>query len=486
MRKIKLSLSIAFLLMFCNPVWSQKAMEPSFSKSTTEADALFRQGIKLYDQGDVRLARKMFMQAAEKDPSFVSAIIYHANTAQTASEYVQQVNKAQAVIDKGSDWDKMMLQILQTALVDDYQNRVTIAEKMVSTFPNAFRAYIELGNAYTAGNQTQKARDVFMRATKLAPQSAAGYFALAGSYVFDEPKDFSMAEKYAQQAVQMAPTSSSIQILLGDVYRAQKNLEKARDAYTSAINLQKDGPEAYYKRGHANTYLGKFEDARTDYSAAGKYDETDGFANQNIAYTYLYDNDSKKAMQSLTGDEEKLVGSDPVINQARLNMLASAAVIALHNNDAGSLSTILTRFEPLAMQLATEIGTSEAKASEKASVLYWKSALQALQGNYAAAEQLASDIKSELQPINNPRKLENYSSLMGLIHYKQNKFNEAVDDFQKADRNNVYDKYWLARSYEAAGSKENATAIYKEIADNNFNSVGYALIRNEVKKKLAQ
>jgi hypothetical protein len=49
---------------------------------------------------------------------------------------------------------------------------------------------------------------------------------------------------------------------------------------------------------------------------------------------------------------------------------------------------------------------------------------------------------------------------------------------------NVYDKYWLAKAYEAAGKKEKASAIYKELANYNFNNTGYALIRNEVQKKM--
>jgi hypothetical protein len=45
-------------------------------------------------------------------------------------------------------------------------------------------------------------------------------------------------------------------------------------------------------------------------------------------------------------------------------------------------------------------------------------------------------------------------------------------------------KYWLAMAYEGAGNKDKAKALYIEIADNNFNGLDYALIRNEVKKKV--
>jgi tetratricopeptide (TPR) repeat protein len=487
MKRIKNGLAMLLMLLFSSALFAQKSsVEPPFSKTSQETQSLFDEGLKLYDQGDFRMARKLFLQATEKDPSFTTGLLYLANTSRDGKEYADAVAKAQAAAAKGSEWDKMLLELISTGLTDDYTKRLAIAQKMTAKFPNVARAYIELGNAYSAGNETEKAREAFMKATKLAPNNVAAFYLLASSYVFDMPKDFRLAEKFAHKAVKLAPTSASAEILLGDVYRAQSNLEKARDAYTAAIALQKEEPAAYYKRGHANTYLGNFEDARNDYGEAGKHDDVNAFASQNIAYTYLYDNDTKKALQALSDEETRMSGKDGYTNQNRLNILSSAAFIALHNNDAATLYTLINKIEPVAMQIGNDLGTSESKATLKAQVLFWQAALQALQGNYASAEQTADEMKTSLASINNPRKLEGHSLLMGLIHFKQNKFDQAVYDLQKADRNNVYDKYWLARAYEAAGSKEKAADVYKEIADNNFNSVGYALIRNEVKRKVQQ
>lgn len=484
MRKLRSSLFAIVLLMVCSPLFSQT--EPSFSKMTPAAEMLFKQALKVYDQGDTRQARKMFMQALEKDPANASLLLFLANTARSGKEYAEYLAKAQANMSNASEWDKLELAINESNLTGDFDKRLAAAKNMVATYPKSARALVELGATYAANNETDKARDAYMKATKLWPGWVGGYSSLAGSYVFDEPKDFAMGQKYAEQAAKIAPTSASLQILVGDVYRAQKNLERARDAYTAAINLQKEEPEAYYKRGHANTYLGKYDDARTDYGNAGKYDDIGAFATQNIAFTYLYANDSKKAFQSLTDEEEKLSAMDPMTMEAKYNILSSAAYIAMHNGDAANLATIIAKMEPLGNQLSASLGSKEAMISQDAEVLYWKALLQAVQGNYAAADETAQKMKSTLEPINNPRKLETYSALMGYINFKQNKFDKAIDDLQKANRNNIYDRYWLARAYEAGGSKEKATDIYKEIADNNFNSIGYALIRNEVKQKVAQ
>jgi hypothetical protein len=41
-------------------------------------------------------------------------------------------------------------------------------------------------------------------------------------------------------------------------------------------------------------------------------------------------------------------------------------------------------------------------------------------------------------------------------------------------------RHWLAKSNEAAGNKDKAEALYKDISMYNFNGIDYALIRNEV------
>ena len=53
------------------------------------------------------------------------------------------------------------------------------------------------------------------------------------------------------------------------------------------------------------------------------------------------------------------------------------------------------------------------------------------------------------------------------------------------DRDNVYDRYWMAHANKMVGNTDIAMEMFEEIADNNFNSVGYALIRNEVKETLS-
>jgi hypothetical protein len=67
---------------------------------------------------------------------------------------------------------------------------------------------------------------------------------------------------------------------------------------------------------------------------------------------------------------------------------------------------------------------------------------------------------------------------------KQKNYKDAITHFENGNPNAImYVKYCLAMANEMAGNKDKANAMYKEIAVYNFNDLGYALIRNDAKKK---
>jgi tetratricopeptide (TPR) repeat protein len=286
-----------------------------------------------------------------------------------------------------------------------------------------------------------------------------------------------------------APSSPGAEIALGDCYRAQNDLGKARDAYSKAIELDPNSPEAYYKKGHANTFLGNFDEARQNYMDGSKHDEINTNSMQFIAYTYLYAGDFKTALEWLYNQAAKLntSSSDPQgkNNATKMMCLQDCAGIASFMNDAGKLKEIVTMLEPLYDQMGNDLGTPEGKITGKAQLLYQQAIVATLEGNYDMAKSNAEEMKTVLDPISDPSKLDGYEFVMGFINLKQKNATEAITHFEKPHSNSVLTKYFLAMAYEASGNKDRATSLYKELSDYNFNGLDYALIRSDVKKKLA-
>jgi tetratricopeptide (TPR) repeat protein len=459
---------------------------PVTSKSK-EAIASFQEGIALADDGSAIKARAAFAKAIGQDSTLAIAYLFRGAFSQSNEEFMNDMAMAKSHLDGASDWEKMYYDYQNTFVTDDWNKRLEVAQKIVAAYPDAARAQADLGNTYAGNNQNDKAREAYQKAIELDPKWSGGYNALSGSYIFSDPKDLKKGEENALKVVELLPKSSNAEVLLGDCYRAQNDMEKARTAYTKAIELNTDEPTAYYKRGHVNSFLGKYDEARQDYMEGAKHDDDNTGAMLNIAYTYLYAGDHATAMKTLMDNAAKLDASGASkskIAGQKMNYFETCAAICLHDGDVAHLKELISMMQGPSEQRGNDIGSPEAKLTEKANLLSWQSLAAAAEGKLDDAKAKAEEMKTTLQSINNPTKLWNYESSMGYISMKEKKYADAIGHYEKANPNDFYNKYWLAMANEAAGNKDKANSLYKEIAAYNFNDVGNALIRNEVKKKV--
>ncbi|MEO6490086.1 MAG: tetratricopeptide repeat protein [Ferruginibacter sp.] len=487
---------ISLMFTHCNNGENTKATVTTTSKITEipvstaskEAQEAFKEALQSLDMNDRKKARLLFTKAIEADPKFGLAYLFRANTSVTNKDYMDDIMMGKANVDSTSSWEKMLGDYMGTNLKGDRIAGMALAEKIASEYPDAARAQVQLGSAYDGSNQFDKGRAAYKKAIDLDSNYAGGYAALTGSYLFSDPKDLTKAEENAMKAVSLAPKSPGAQIALGDCYRAQNDLQKAQAAYSKAIELDPSSPEAYYKLGHANTFMAKYEDARKNYMDGGSHDETKSGAVTNTAYTYLYAGDPNRSISYIMEEAGKMDASGTSAKQVtdKLNYLNTAFAIAVHNNDANNLQKLVPMIKPLSEQLNKDLGnTTETRIFATADSLYMQSMIAMAMGKYDEAKAKLESMKTALGPIKDDRKLESYNYNMGLINMKEKKYTDAIGHFEKADPNPIYNKYMLAKANEAAGNKDKAMSFYKEVAAYNFNDVGNALIRNEVKMKVA-
>ena len=451
--------------------------------SSKEALASFNEGMNLLDLGDGIKARAAFSKAIAQDPKFGMAYLMRASTGTSAKQFADDVASGKANVDSASAGEKMYAEALETSLNGDRQKGLELAQKIATMYPDAARAQVNLGNAYSGNNQEDKAREYYAKAIELNPKWVGGFASLAGSYMFNKPFDPKKAEENALKITELAPTSAGAQITLGDCYRAQNDFQKAKDAYTKAVSLDPKAPAAYHKLGHANTYLGNLEEARKNYADAGNNDVDKTGALLNTAFTYLYGDDPKTASKYIM---DQVAANPGMETSQKNNCLTAVAQIAVHTGDAATLKTVTDMMKPLNAQINIDLGnTAEVKMYGEAEDLHWQAMTNIASGKFDDAKNNLEAVKKVMEPIKDSRKLEGYEHDMGMLAMAQKNYSDAISHFEKANPIDTYNKYCLAKANEAAGNKDKATALYKEVAAYNFNEVGNALVRNEVKKKLA-
>jgi tetratricopeptide (TPR) repeat protein len=442
-----------------------------FRITTASADARshYMIGERLLDVGRPQEANAHFRKAVELDSTFAYAYLGIAQSAASTQEFKENVDAAARFIEGKSDGEKLLLDINRTFLANNAEGTLELAQKLTQTYPNSPRAWLVLGFAQQGLNQHAAARESFQRALSLDRNMYAARAAVATSYRSFEPRDLAQAKQHADLVVASAPEEGKSYELLGDVYRAMNELQQARDAYAMAVQKDSMLGVARLKVGHISSFLGNYADARTSYDAA-------------LATA----KDARAALNELAGVERSAtrVGlPEHQIGGARIFTLTNAAVIALHNGMNREAELIINQLKTVMRADAARVGDTAYTRQQEAQILFWESQLAARKGDFATAANKAEEHRKLIEGNRNPRRLEPYHSLLGLIELRKGNHQAAVEHYRQANMTDEYTRYHLALALEGAGQAEEAKKIFAEVGAFNFNSVGFALVRSDALKR---
>jgi tetratricopeptide (TPR) repeat protein len=483
-------LRAALLALVAVPLTALAAVqEIPVTTSSAEARLAFEAGQAALDRGDGTQANALFRTAVAADPNFTYAWVNLSNVTFSTEEFNAALKGGEQGAAKASEGERMLLDFNKLFLTNNFDAQLTLAKQLTDKYPNSPRAWMVLAAAQGALNKFEDQRATLAKVVELAPWFSPATFTLAGSYLFNEPKDFAKAEKYYRSAISVAPGNDMYYWALGDVYRGTNRLEEARRYYQLALQLDPKDLTAPIKLGHVNSFLGHFDEARQDYDrgiAAGGPANA-GFLVPFKSFTWVYAGEPAKAIQSL----EKLVadidgfgaGKDQVLN-AKVGALTNAATIAMFSNLNDDAARVLAMRTTLMRENAKLVGTEAFSKIQEAQIAFFDGQLAAWRGDYKAAAKLAQKTADLVADENNARKMEPVHELLGLIALRQKNYKKAATELRVADQTQLHNKYLLAQALEVTNGKDEAARLYKEVAENNFNTVDFALLRAPALKKV--
>ncbi|MEE9133072.1 MAG: tetratricopeptide repeat protein, partial [Gemmatimonadota bacterium] len=257
-------------------VAASAVVEIPVTSTSDAAMADFTAGQHAMDMARPQDANELFEAAVEKDPTFGFAYLRAANTAASLEEFKTNLDLAAANMEGMSDGERVLVEINMTFLDSDVNKRLQLAKQLVEAYPASPRALLMLANVQGTLQEHGAARTSIKKALELDPTFVPGHRSLGLSYLFNDPKDFNQAETHMQHVVELAPEEASAYINLGDVFRAEQELLEARDSYKTAAEIDATSAIAFSKSGHANSFLGNYDEARVDYDRAIELAEVGG------------------------------------------------------------------------------------------------------------------------------------------------------------------------------------------------------------------
>jgi len=460
------------------------------SASSKTAMSQYKKVRKLADKGDFVQANQAARQLTEDDPDFVGGWIMLGNTALSGEQFVKASKKASELSAKGTEGEQLWADINMTFVTNDTEEGLRLGKKLVDTYPEAPRAWLVYSGLLTGQNKHDEARASGEKAIKLAPDQAIGYNTLGFSYLYNSPKNFAKAEKNFKHAIKLEPGEDNYWVNVGDVHRAMGDLEVARSDYSGALEIDASNAVAATKRAHVNSFLGNFDEARADYDmgiAAGE-ELTQSTLAMYRAFVNLHAGDHEAAVEELKGELERVDTLEMPADQkvgARNFLLTNIADVCFNYDMLDEAASAVDHLSASLAEAGRNSGDQDFIRQQKATAAYWMGKLAARQGDYAAAEAQAEEFAALLAEDENPRKLERYHELLGLIALKQQDYDGAIAHYRQANLStsagagDVKNIFMLARALQGAGQTEEASELLQEVATWNFNSAWFAMLRKE-------
>ena len=476
------------LVLFTLAVSAAQVQEIPITTSSPQALQSFQKGQYLVDVGRTQEATIILNDAVAKDSTFSYAYLNLAISGASAEEFKQNLDLAMKNIAGKSEGEKVLIEVNQTFLTNDAGKRTKLSKDLVQKYPSSPRAWLNLGFTQASLNEHVAARESFQKALALDPKLVVVHFALGFSYLFNEPRDLDQAQKFMQSAIDLNPKEAKGYENLGDVYRAKNELEKARDSYSKAVSVDPTLGVAVLKKGHINSFLGRYSEARKDYdtSLATAKEANKVFYANFRAFTNIYAGNPAAAVQELNqiavSADQQNIPKDQIGN-AKVGTLTNSLIAAFHSNMIADSEKILASLKTATDQNNQGVGDPDFTRLQNSGLLLFESELAARKGDYKTAAAKAEESKKMIEKDNNPRKFEGYYRMLGLIELLQNNYAKAVEHFKKSDLTNIYYKYQYALALEGAGNRAEAQKFYREVGTWNFNTVGFALVRKDALSK---
>lgn len=474
-----------FLIVACStPPKEEESAPKDFEWTTASEEALtqFETALEKQAVGNMPSSRENLTLAIEADPNFAMAYVFRSFTSGSAQEFAEDSRKAISLMEQLTEPEKIMVQVNQTYLEGDNEKREVLFKQLTDLLPESARAWTNRG-ADLNGSDVSSARAYMEKAISLDPEYTEAYTYAGNSYLNREPKDFAKAESMFRKVTELQPSMGYGFITLGDALRAQNKLDEAVAAYNDALALDPTIYTAYLKRGHVNSFLGNYEAARADYQQARAYDDSG-----NQGYTFeaainLYAGDVDAAIEELKSALVKIESADlPAsrIQSGKAGIANELGWITFHHKRLDDFATYKTMRNEMALSNAEDINTERSRLNTQANNAIWDGMELLLKGDVAGALAKSEEYKELRKDDTSTSKDELYHFFQGVVKYDQEDYEGAIASFQQANPDWIYRNYFLAKAMLGAGQEDQAKPLIDKVAKDNFNSVFYALVRNEM------
>jgi tetratricopeptide (TPR) repeat protein len=468
----------------CNQASTTATASASVSKipitsKSEEAKNEFLQGRDLADRLLAHDSLQHFQKAAGLDPEFASAELAWANSAPTAKEFFEHLNKAVSLADKASDGERLLILSNQAAANGDVNKQKEYCEKLVAAYPNDERAQFALGGYYFGQQDMTQAIEHIKKATELAPNYSPAYNLLG--YGYRQAGDYANAEQAFKKYIDLIPNDPNPYDSYAELLLKMGKYEDSVAQYRKALSLDANFNPSRFGVSADLMYLGKPAEAESELEAMAGRARNDGELRTAYFGLAVLASDSGKfdkaqqAMDKEYGVAEKKndVAAMAADLQAKGNIaLAAQQYVAAKQHFDRSFQMIQTS------NLSQEIKDNAATVHH-----YNLAAIAIEKRDFTTAKSEAEEFRKATEASNNALQLKQVHELAGRTTLAQKNYERAIAELEQANDQDPRNLYRLGLAYQAKGDAAKAHEYFAQAAEfNSLPALPYAFVRAKAQK----
>ena len=203
-----------------------------------------------------------------------------ADDSQQVAIHIGETSKEEVLA--GAKTDELMQSANAAYTSGNFQAAIELYQQVVKKEPDHKTAYNDLGMAYIALHQLDKAQQALEKAIQLEPFSGYAYNNLGRAYW--EQRRYDLAEKTFRKQIEISPLDKFAHRNLGLMLLEQKKYAQAEPELEKAVSISHNDPFTLVELGSAQINDGKPEKAQESFDKAAELASTNPGIWNNIAY----------------------------------------------------------------------------------------------------------------------------------------------------------------------------------------------------------
>ena len=483
--------------------------------NSIEAKQAFIEGVFRNDQNEANESRESFRKALDFDNDFLLAKIYYNSDSpeENRSRLLEAYENRMTVSEIEQ---KIIESNYQRRIYNDLPGSIEIMDELLQKYNDIPFLFETTGYMKSFNKDFDDAIKYWNRALELNPNSYMSALALGLLNVTvgtdymplpEDRRDLEQGKEWLKLASKIRPDASATPRFLGNIYRAEGDLEEALSLYQTAVqkNTEKTSQimEQRLMVAHTLSAMGDYDSAREWYEKTIEVSLNDFWWAQNhvyYSYTWLAQKRYDEAVKFLTQAQieiEKMNLSTFVLNNILNRVEFNRWLILAHSQRKEESQQSLSLFNNRATKnfeqsLANAIDSKEIeslKRNHSSGVIYRNAWSDIIFGEYESASRNLEILKELQAPWidKDPEAFNGYYELSGYLNLNQGNIENALDNYEKRKEMGdlgEYHDYFYALCLKATGDQEKSDQIMVSLANNPFVDWNTSIVRNLAKAQV--